>query len=69
MTTMAACNVSYSLVWIFLACVPGLLKDLGSPVAIWRAPLVSVIAGEITTIVLVFVLTFYFQSRKTDFVC
>jgi ABC-type transport system involved in multi-copper enzyme maturation permease subunit len=68
MATMAACNVSYSLVWLLLARTPGLLKDLGSPVAIWRHPLPLVIGIEIAVIVLAFALTFYFQSKKTDFI-
>ena len=68
MATMAACNISYSLVWIFLARVPGLLHDLASPVAVWRMQLVSAIAGEIAVIIVAFVLTFYLQSKKTDFI-
>ena len=68
MTTMAACNVSYSLVWIFLARVPGLLRDLASPVAIWCPQIVWTVAVEAAVVVLSFVLTFYLQSKKSDFI-
>jgi len=68
MGTMAACNVSYSFVWLFLTRIPGFLHDMGSPVAVWSRPVLAVIAAEITAIVLAFGLTFYFQSKKTDFI-
>jgi ABC-type transport system involved in multi-copper enzyme maturation permease subunit len=68
MTIMAACNVSYSFVWLFIARAPGVLKDLGSPVAVWRQPMPSIVAAEIALIVLALGLTFYFQSKKTDFI-
>jgi len=68
MTTMAACNVSYSLVWIFLARVPGLLHDLAGPVAVWRPQLVWTITVEGAVTVLSFALTFYLQAKKTDFI-
>jgi ABC-2 type transport system permease protein len=66
--TMAACNVSYSFVWLFISRIPGFWKDFGSPVAIWSRPMQSIVAAEIATIVLAFVLAFYLQSKKTDFV-
>ena len=68
MGTMAASNVSYSFIWLFLTRIPGFLRDLGSPVAIWSPAVLSIVAVEITVIVLAFGLTFYFQSKKTDFI-
>jgi len=66
--TMAACNVAYSFVWLFISRIPGFWKDLASPVAIWSRPMQSIVAGEIAAVVLAFALTFYFQSKKTDFI-
>lgn len=66
--TMAACNVSYPMVWLFMTRIPGFFDDLRSPVAIWSQPMRSVVAVECAVIVLAFGLTFYFQSKKTDFI-
>jgi ABC-type transport system involved in multi-copper enzyme maturation permease subunit len=66
--TMAACNVSYSFVWLFIARLPGFWDDLRSPVAIWSRPMLSIAAVESAAIVLAIGLTFYFQAKKTDFV-
>jgi len=68
LTTMAACNVSYSFVWLFISRIPGFLHDLGSPVAIWQPEIQAIVAGEIGLILGSFGLTFYFQSQKTDFI-
>lgn len=68
MVTMGTCNVSYSFAWFYLLRVPGLKEDLRSPVAVWSQPILSILAVELAMIVLALCLTFYFQSRKSDFI-
>jgi ABC-2 type transport system permease protein len=66
--TMGAFNVSYSFYWFFLLRIPGLQQEVKSPVAIWSRPILSIIAAEVAVIVVALGLTFFFQSRKRDFV-
>jgi hypothetical protein len=61
------CNVRIRS-WFVLMRVPGLQDNLKSPVAVWNAPVVRLIAGELALGVLCLGLTFFFQSRKTSFV-
>src|SRR5580704_5478929 len=65
--TMGATNVSYSF-WFLLMKIPGLPEQLKSPVAIWSRPILLMLAGQITVIVVALGLTFYLQSRIRDFV-
>jgi ABC-2 type transport system permease protein len=65
--TMGASNISYSF-WFLLLKIPGLPQQLKSPVAIWSRPILLMLAGQLTVIVASLALTFYFQSRKRDFV-
>ena len=65
--TMGATNVSYSF-WFLLMKIPGLPEQLKSPVAIWSRPILWILAGQVTVIVVALALTFYLQSRKRDFV-
>ena len=67
MVTMGATNVAYSF-WWFLFRLPGFAEGLKSPVPIWSNTIMMIIGGQIAVIVLALVLTFYLQSRKTDFV-
>jgi hypothetical protein len=65
--TMGATNISYSF-WFLLMKIPGLPEQLKSPVAIWSRPILVMLAGQLTVIVASLALTFYFQSRKRDFI-
>ena len=67
MLTMGATNISYSF-WFLLMKIPGLPQQLKSPVAIWSRPILLMLAGQISVIVASLALTFYFQSRKRDFI-
>jgi hypothetical protein len=67
-TVMAACNVSYSFAWFFLVRVPGIRADLSGPIAVWSRVMVTILSVEIALIALAIGLTFFFQSRKTDFI-
>lgn len=68
LVTMGACNISYSFAWIVLMQVPGLSQNLKSPVPVWSTPVLLIIAGELAVAIVCLGLTFFFQSRKTDFV-
>jgi ABC-type transport system involved in multi-copper enzyme maturation permease subunit len=67
-TTMAATNVSYSFIWLFLSLNKDFWQDMRSPVPVWSALMVSTLAVEAAVIVLAFGLTCYLQSKKTDFI-
>jgi ABC-type transport system involved in multi-copper enzyme maturation permease subunit len=66
--TMGACNISYSFGWIVLMQVPGLSQNLKSPVPVWSTPVLLIIAGQLMLAIVCLGLTFFLQSRKTDFV-
>jgi hypothetical protein len=65
---MGACNVSYSFAWYLLIRLPQVRADATSGTPVWSDLIVSIIAVELGVIVLSLVLTFYLQSRKTDFI-
>ena len=67
MVTMGMTNVAYSF-WWFLFRLPGFGENLKSPVPIWSDTILTIIGGQIAVIVVALALTFYLQSRKTDFV-
>ena len=66
--TMGVCNVSYSFAWFFLLKVPGMTENLKSPVAVWSTPILTILAAELAVIAAALGLTFYLQSKKTDFI-
>lgn len=63
-----ASNVGHGVAWFFIQRAPGFWQDVRSPVAIWNPTMISILSIEIGTIVVALVLTFYLQSRKTDFI-
>jgi ABC-2 type transport system permease protein len=65
---MSACNVSYTFAWYFLFRMPGVRADLASPVPIWNDSILWILAAESGVILLAFGLTFYFQSKKRNFI-
>ena len=67
MVTMGATNVAYSF-WWFLFRLPGFGENLKSPVPVWSGAILTIIGAQISVILLALTLTFYLQSRKTDFV-
>ena len=67
MVTMGVFNVAYSFAWIAMLRFD-MLKDARSPVPVWNERILTVLGVEITVIVVALALTFYLQSRKTDFV-
>jgi ABC-2 type transport system permease protein len=62
------CNSSYGLIWYFITQTPSLMKDLGSPHAVWNSAVVRFLASEFALIGVILVVTYYVQSRKRDFI-
>jgi len=62
------CSSTYGLVWYFLSRMPGLMVNAKSPVPVWNSTVLTVLASELGVALVLLVLTFYFQSRKRDFV-
>jgi ABC-2 type transport system permease protein len=62
------CNSSYGLAWTFIIRNPAINGDLKSPVAVWSPAVLELLAAEFVVIALMLGLTFFFQSRKRNFV-
>lgn len=62
------CNSSYGVVWYLFTRVPSLTADWTGHVAVWNSTVLRILSSEVGLIVLVVGLTFFFQSRKRDFV-
>lgn len=54
-------------VMFWISNVPAIAQDMKSDSIAWRQPIPALLGGELAVIVLLLVLTFYLQSRKTDF--
>ena len=65
---MGACNVSDPFAWFFLVRVPGVKETLKSPVPIWNEHILMIVGAQLAVIAAAVGLTFYFQSRKRDFI-
>jgi hypothetical protein len=63
-----ATNSSYGFGWYLFIRNPVLRAEMGNPVAVWSAPILTVLAVEIAAIAVILALTVYVQSRKRDFV-
>jgi ABC-2 type transport system permease protein len=64
----AISNSSYGLTWYFIMRSPALVAHAGDPSPVWNSTVLTVLAVEIAAIILTLGLTFFLQSRKTDFV-
>jgi hypothetical protein len=62
------CNSSYGLVWYLFSRVPSIIDNVKSPVAVWNQTALLLVSGELLSILLIFGVTFYLQSRKRDFI-
>jgi hypothetical protein len=62
------CNSSYGVTWYLLTRVPSLTANWTGRVAVWSPAVLRVLSAELGLIVLSLGLTFFFQSRKHDFV-
>jgi hypothetical protein len=68
MAATIAVNVGYSVFWILLINVAALRDGLASPKPIWNPTALTVLGSEFAAIAVILAITFYLQSRKTDFV-
>ncbi len=62
------CSSTYGLTWYFFTRVPGLMHDIKAPVAVWNSSVLTVLSCELGSALLMLALTYYFQSRKRDFI-
>lgn len=62
------CNSSYGVVWYFFTRVPALTANLSGRVTVWNHAVLNVLFSELGLIALLLGLTYFFQSRKRDFV-
>jgi hypothetical protein len=62
------CNSSYGIAWYLIVRVPETAKEMASPVAVWSARMLTILAVECLLIALSLGLTFYLQSKNRDFV-
>ncbi len=54
-------------VMYWLSHVPAVAADMKTNAIVWRAPIPALLAGELAAVLLALALTYYLQSRKTDF--
>lgn len=66
--TTLVCNSLYGILWYLIVRVPGAVKEMASPVAIWSPRIMTLLAIEFASIAVFLALTFYLQSKKRDFV-
>ncbi len=62
------CNSSYWSVWYLLARIPSFTANWTGPVAVWNAAAIIVLSAELGSIAFIVGLTFFFQSRKRNFI-
>lgn len=68
MVASVLCNSSYWFAWYLLARMPSLAANWGRPVAVWNPAAFMVLSSEVGSIALIMAITFFFQSRKRDFI-
>ena len=68
MAASILCNSSYWFVWYLLARIPSLTADWTGPVAVWNPATVIVLSAEVGSIAFIVGVTFFFQSRKRNFI-
>lgn len=68
MAASLLCNSSYWFVYFLLVRIPHLTTDWRGPVAVWNPTALMVVSGELGTIIFIAAVTFFFQSRKRDFI-
>jgi hypothetical protein len=62
------CSSTYGLTWYFLSRIPGLMNYAPGPVPVWNSTALSIIGVELGLCLLLIGLTYFFQSRKRDFI-
>lgn len=62
------CNSSYWFVWYLLSRISSLRANWNGRVTVWNSTVLTILFSEIGLIALLVGLTFFFQSRKRDFI-
>ena len=62
------CSSTYGLTWYFLTQIPGLMGPALGPTPVWNSTVLKILGGEAAAVPLMLGLTYFFQSRKRDFV-
>lgn len=65
---MVVTNLAFQGVLYGVSHVPSIASTMKGDIAVWSPAAIGLIAGEFATVLLLLALTFYCQSRKTDFV-
>lgn len=65
---IVVCNSSYGISWYLIIRVPATAKQMSGANAVWSPRLLTILAAECALVVLSLALTFFFQSRKKDFI-
>ena len=61
-------NSSYGFTWYLLVRNPALREGMKAAAPVWGPEVVTILAVEVTVVVVILGLTFFLQSRKKDFV-
>ena len=62
------CSSTYGLTWYFLTQIPGLMINAQKAAPVWDSTVLSMLGGEAAMVLVMLGLTYFFQSRKRDFV-
>jgi len=62
------CSSTYGLTWYFLTQIPALMKNAEKAAPVWNSTALKILGGEAVTVPLMLGLTYFFQSRKRDFI-
>jgi hypothetical protein len=62
------CSSTYGLAWYFISQIPALMEPSKGASPVWNATALKILAVEVALIPLMLGLTYFFQSRKRDFV-
>lgn len=62
------CSSTYGLTWYFLTQIPSLMVHADGPAPVWNSTALKILGGEFASVPLLLGLTYFFQSRKRDFV-
>ena len=62
------CSSTYGLIWYFLTQVPALMENAQKAAPVWNSTALKILGAEVLMVPVMLGLTYFFQSRKRDFV-
>lgn len=62
------CSSTYGLTWYFLTQVPALMENAQKAAPVWNSTALKILGGEAMMVPVMLGLTYFFQSRKRDFI-